>query len=298
MSLPSFLRAVLVASTAFAVTVAMAADPLHIEVYNPGKKSLFPVSSELVTGRTEAVLIDAQLQRNDAEVLVEKIKASGKKLTTVYISHSDPDYYFGLDVIHAAFPDARIVATPQTVAAINASKDGKLAHWGPILKDNAPRALVVPEVLQGRSLTLEGHRLDIVGLDGPTPERSFVWIPSMRTVLGGIPVSANIHVWVADTPTLKSRSDWRKTLDRILALKPRTVIPGHYLPGADGKAPQGTAAVTFTRDYLKAFDAEAARSRDSAALIAAMLKRYPALGDSSSLELGAKVIKGEMKWPQ
>ena len=82
MSLPSFLRAVLVASTAFAVTVAMAADPLHIEVYNPGKKSLFPVSSELVTGRTEAVLIDAQLQRNDAEVLVEKIKATGNRPCT------------------------------------------------------------------------------------------------------------------------------------------------------------------------------------------------------------------------
>jgi glyoxylase-like metal-dependent hydrolase (beta-lactamase superfamily II) len=113
-------------------------------VYNPGAKSMFPVSSEIVTGQTDAVLIDAQFQRNDAEALVQKIKATGKKLTTVYISHSDPDYYFGLDVIQAAFPDAKIVATPQTVAAIQASKDGKLAHWGPILKDNAPKALVVP----------------------------------------------------------------------------------------------------------------------------------------------------------
>lgn len=278
--------------------LAQAAQPLKLDVYNPGTKSMFPVSSEIVTGQTDAVLIDAQFQRNDAEALVQKIKATGKKLTTVYISHSDPDYYFGLDVVQAAFPDAKIVATPQTVAAIQASKDGKLAHWGPILKDNAPKALVVPDALVGDSLTLEGRKIQVVGLDSPTPERTFAWIPSLKAVVGGIPVSANIHVWVADTQTPQSRQDWLKTLDRIQALHPKTVVPGHYLPNADGSAPYTVASVKFTRDYLKAFEVEAAKAKDSAALIAAMKKRYPQLEDASSLELGAKVVKGEMKWPQ
>lgn len=278
--------------------LAQAAQPLKLDVYNPGTRSMFPVSSEIVTGQTEAVLIDAQFQRNDAEALVQKIKATGKKLTTVYISHSDPDYYFGLDVVQAAFPDAKIVATPQTVAAIQASKDGKLAHWGPILKDNAPKALVVPDALVGDSLTLEGRKIQVIGLDGPTPERSFAWIPSLKAVVGGIPVSANIHVWVADTQTPASRHDWLKTLDRIAALHPRAVVPGHYLPNANGSAPYTVASVKFTRDYLKAFEVEAAKAKDSAALIAAMKKRYPTLRDTSSLELGAKVVKGEMKWPQ
>lgn len=278
--------------------LAQAAQPLKLDVYNPGTKSMFPVSSEIVTGETDAVLIDAQFQRNDAEALVQKIKATGKKLTTVYISHSDPDYYFGLDVVRAAFPDAKIVATPQTVAAIQASKDGKLAHWGPILKDNAPKALVVPDALVGDSLTLEGRKIQVVGLDSPTPERTFAWIPSLKAVVGGIPVSANIHVWVADTQTPQSRQDWLKTLDRIQALHPKTVVPGHYLPNANGSAPYTVASVKFTRDYLKAFEVEAAKAKDSAALIAAMKKRYPKLEDASSLELGAKVVKGEMKWPQ
>ncbi len=278
--------------------LAQAAQPLKLDVYNPGTKSMFPVSSEIVTGQTEAVLIDAQFQRNDAEALVQKIKATGKKLTTVYISHSDPDYYFGLDVVRAAFPDAKIVATPQTVAAIQASKDGKLAHWGPILKDNAPKALVVPDALVGDSLTLEGRKIQVVGIDSPTPERTFAWIPSLKAVVGGIPVSANIHVWVADTQTPQSRQDWLKTLDRIQALHPKTVVPGHYLPNANGSAPYTVASVKFTRDYLKAFEVEAAKAKDSAALIAAMKKRYPKLEDASSLELGAKVVKGEMKWPQ
>ena len=139
--------AALGAALSFAALAAHAAEPLKLEVYNPGAKSMFPVSSELVMGQADAVLIDAQFQRNDAEALVQKIKASGKKLTTVYISHSDPDYYFGLDVIQAAFPKAKIVATAPTVAAIKASMDGKLAYWGPVLKDNAPKKLVLPAVL-------------------------------------------------------------------------------------------------------------------------------------------------------
>ncbi|MCJ8179515.1 MBL fold metallo-hydrolase [Pseudomonas viridiflava] len=272
---------------------AQAADPLKIDVYNPAEKAIFPVSSELITGQHDAVLIDAQFQRNDAEALVQKIKASGKKLTTVYISHSDPDYYFGLDVIQAAFPEAKIVASEPTVKAIKASMQGKLAYWGPILKDNAPAKLVLPEVLKGDHLTLEGQPLEIKGLQGPAPQRSYVWIPSLKAVVGGVVVSSGIHVWVADTQTPKSRQDWLAALKGIEALKPTTVIPGHYL----GEVPEGTKAVTFTADYLKSFEEHAAKIRDSAALIDAMKKAWPQLAEPSSLELSAKVIKGEMKWP-
>jgi len=197
-----------------ASTAANAAQPLALEVYNPGLNSMFPVSSELITGKTDAVLIDAQFQHNDAQALVEKIRASGKKLTTIYISHSDPDYYFGLDVLQAAFPDAKIVATAPTVAAIKASMNGKLAYWGPILKANAPHSLVLPAVLDGNSITLEGHKLEVVGLDGPSPARTFVWIPSLKAVVGGVVVFGNMHLWIADTQTTAERRDWLATLDR------------------------------------------------------------------------------------
>jgi glyoxylase-like metal-dependent hydrolase (beta-lactamase superfamily II) len=278
-----------------ASALAAAPTPLTVEVYNPLDKGMFPVSSVIVSGAKEAVLIDAQFQRSDAQAVVEKIKATGKQLTTVYISHHDPDYYFGLDVVKAAFPKARIVATSETVASIKASKDGKLAYWGPILKDNAPKALVVPQPLAARRLTVDGQALEITG---PEPKRSFVWIPSIKTVVGGIPVLANVHVWVADTQTPASRQNWRKTLDAITALQPASVVPGHYLLAADGSTPRDLAAVRFTRDYLDAFEEEAAKAANAAALIAAMKRRYPDLGEEASLELSAKVIKGEMKWPQ
>ncbi len=287
-----FKKSVLTLTLVSLTTLAHAASPLTMEVYNPGEKSVFPVSSEIVSGEKEVVLIDAQFQGNDADQLIEKIKATGKTLTTVYISHSDPDFYFGLDKIKAAFPQAKIVATPETIAAINASKDGKLAYWGPILKENAPQSVVVPQPLQGNSFMVDGQKIEV---KGPTPDRTYVWIPALKAVVGGVPVAGNnIHLWVADTQTPQSRADWQQTLESIKALKPEVVVPGHFLPGA----PQTLESVSFTQNYLTTLEKALPKAKDSAQLIAAMKKQYPGLKDESSLELSAKVLKGEMNWPQ
>lgn len=271
---------------------SQAAQPLKLDVYNPGEEAIFPVSSVLVTGEKDAVLVDAQFSKTQAEQIVEKIRKSGKNLTTIYISHGDPDYYFGLQTITSAYPKAKVVASAQTVAHINETKDAKLAYWGPKLGAAAPGKVIVPEVMQGTELKLEDQKLQVIGLDGPQPDRSFVWIPSIKAVVGGVVLSSNIHVWMADTQSAKSHQDWLATLATIEKLKPATIVPGHFLPG-DQTALQSP---TFTAGYIKTFDAETAKAKDSAALIAAMKAHYPKLADDSSLVLSAKVAKGEMKW--
>jgi len=268
-------------------------QPLQVEVYNPGAGGIFQVASTLITGPNDAVLIDAQFSTLDAQKLVDRIKASGKRLTTIYVSHGDPDFYFGLVTLTDAFPSAKVLATPQTIAHIRDTSAGKLAFWGPKLGAGAPSRIVIPDALTGSTLNLDGDTLDIVGLDGPTPDRTFVWIPSTKTVLGGIPVMAGEHVWMADTQTPQSHADWLATLERIAALKPDVVIPGHFKPGAA----QGLDAVRFTADYIRAFDEEAAAAKNSGELVAAMQRRFPNLDGASSLELSAKVAKGEMAWP-
>lgn len=221
---------------------------------------------------------------------MQKIRSSGKHLTTIYVSDGDPDFYFGLDTLTAAFPDAKVLATQPVVDHIKATVEQKIAFWSPKLGDDKPSKAIIPQVLQGHTLTLEGKSLEVIGLDGPQPERTFVWIPSIKAVVGGVVVFENTHVWMADTQTAKSHTDWLATLQRIQDLKPATVIPGHYL------GTPTVQSVAFTGDYIKAFDIETAKAKDSTALIAAMKKRYPNLKDESSLELGAKVAKGEMKW--
>lgn len=276
----------------FAAHASAAPAPLTLDVYNPGTTAIFPVSSVLVSGDKDAILVDAQFGKAQARQVVDKIRASGKHLTTIYISHGDPDYYFGLETLTQAFPDAKVVAPGPVVEHINQTKDAKLAFWGPQMGADMPQKLIVPQVLKGNTLDLEGHELDIVGLSGRQPDRTFVWIPSIKAVVGGVVVADNLHVWMADTQTPQSHKQWLATLKRIDSLQPKVVVPGHYLGDSD----HSLKAVYFTRDYIKAFDEEALKARTSGELIAAMKKRYPDLGEESSLELSAKVAKGEMKW--
>jgi len=272
-----------------------AAETLKLEVYNPGEASMFAVSSEIISGPHEVVLIDAQFQRNDAEALVKRIKATGKRLTTVFISQSDPDFYFGLETIKQAFPQAKIIATAATVDLIKQSKDGKLAFWGPKMGANAPQSLVVPDVLTGNSFRVDGETIEVKGIDGPQPQNTYLWVPALKTVMGGVVVYGNnIHVWMADAQTPAERSAWQQKLEAIQALKPARVVPGHFLPGAA----ETLASVNFTQQYLKTAEIVLAESQDAASYTAAMKTRYPALKEASSLELSAKVLKGEMKWPQ
>ena len=266
------------------------AQPLTLETYNPRENAVFPVSSTLITGTKDAILVDAQFSNTEAQALVERIRASGKRLTTIFISHGDPDYYFGLDVLTRAYPEAKVLATPATVAYIEKTRAPKLAYWGPILKDSAPARTLVPQALQGNLLELEGQRIEVVGHD---PQHTSLWIPSIKAVVGGVLTSANIHLWVADAQSSEARQDWLKSLDELEALQPTTLIPGHYL----GEPAMNLADLHFTRDYLLALEQELPKAKNSQALIAAMKARYPNLQDDSSLELSAKVLKGEMQWP-
>lgn len=287
----TFLAATVFIATSFQVAQA---EKLTLDIYNPGNNSVFPVSSEIISGPNEVVLIDAQFQNNDAQQLVDKIKKLNKKLTTIYISHSDPDYYFGLETITKAFPEAKVIATTETVGAIKATKDGKLAYWGNELKGEAPTHVIVPEIIKGNSFTVDGEKLEIKGLDGASPDRTYVWVPSLKAVVGGVIISDNIHVWVADTQTKTSRQNWQQTLESIKALNPTIVVPGHFT----GASKLDIGTVTFTQQYLQDFETAAQSSKNSNELVKQVAAKYPQLDDKSSLELSAKVIKGEMQWPQ
>lgn len=266
---------------------------LEVQAYNPGSQSVFPVSASLISGPKEVVLVDAQFQRNDAQALVEQIKRSGKALKLVFITRADPDYYFGLDTIQAAFPHVAIVAAPQTVGAIEKQMQGKLAYWGPILKDNAPQKLVLPTAWKAEHFTVDGQRVDIKGY-AEQGAPGYLWVPSIKVVLGGVAVSSGIHLWMADAQTPSARAAWVRNLDAITQLRPTKVVPGHYL----GDVPEGVEAVRFSKSYIQNFEKQSAKAENAAALVQAMQSEYPALAGTESLNLSAKVFKGEMKWPQ
>jgi glyoxylase-like metal-dependent hydrolase (beta-lactamase superfamily II) len=283
-----------VATALLGARSAMAANSKLTWKHFPAGEHGFFRAPVLISGVQEAVLIDGGFTLPDGKALALAITASGKKLTTIYISQSDPDYYFSLSPIKAKFPEARVIAAPATIAAIKGNVEKKLATWGPQLKENGPQTLaeiVMPEAFDGRTLTLAGHSMEIVDAES-LANRRYVWVPSLNAIFGGVLVFAGVHVWTADTQGAEARAAWVKTLDAMAARKPAVVVPGHMAPNAAVDA----SALRYTRDYLVAFEAELAKAADSTALIAAMTKRYPDAGMDVALQIGAKVAKGEMKW--
>jgi glyoxylase-like metal-dependent hydrolase (beta-lactamase superfamily II) len=255
----------------------------------------FPVGSKnktatLVTGEREALLVDAGFTRADGHRLVAAVLDSGKELTTVFISHADPDFYFGAEVVADAFPSAVFVATPIVIDHIQHSFEGKLKAWA-ALGANLPTRLVVPKPLSG-DLELEGHRFELRGAPAGLPDRHYLWQSEHRAILGGVLLFQHEHVWVADTATPEQRATWIAILDEMAALDPELVVPGHRLPGTAADV----TAIAGTRAYLTAFEQELAAAADGPALTAALVQRFPDHGMLIAAQIGAKVAKGEMTW--
>lgn len=285
--LPATLSLGMVATDAAAQTTA----PLTVQVYNADANS-FHVNAVLVAGKTDAVLLDTGFTRADALRIAAMVLDSKKTLKTIYISQADPDYYFGIEVLKQVFPDAKVVTTAPTLKKIQATLPTKLQVWGPRMGANAPKQVPLPEVLTGNTLTLEDQTLEIRGLDDSLPHRSYVWIPSIKTIAGGVNVYAGLHLWTADAQTAQERADWAKKLGQMAALNPVTVIPGHSQPGQAQDASQ----LAWSQAYLARYEQELPKAANSAELIAAMKQAYPNAGLGVALDIGAKVNKGEMKW--
>ncbi|ROI04403.1 MBL fold metallo-hydrolase [Chryseobacterium sp. G0240] len=265
------------------------AGNLKIKVYNPGSKAIFPITSTIIYGDKDAILVDAQFQKQYAEQLVKEIKATGKNLKTVFISHSDPDFYFGLDVIKKAFPNVKIISTAQTAYLISASKDDKMAVWKPQLKADAPSEIIIPEAVTSIP-DLEGNAIEIKQ-NAEDPAHSFLWIPSLKTITGGISVSVGSHLWMADTQNIKAIDRWIGQIDAMKALHPEQVVPSHF--EKQSLSPQ---SLDFVKNYLENYKKAVTENKTVSAITDFMVKKYPDLQGKDSLEMGVKVFLGEMNW--
>ncbi|MFZ6676145.1 MBL fold metallo-hydrolase [Undibacterium sp. Xuan67W] len=283
---------VIAASLAISLSTAQAAQPLTVKIYNAEGTS-FNVNSTLVYGEKEAIVIDAGFTRADALRIAANVLDSGKQLTTIYVSQADPDYYFGVETLKDFFPQADVVTTPAVLEKLSAKMAGKLAFWGPKMGANAPRKPITPRALQGNTLKIEGQTIEIRGTSGILAHRPYAWIPSIKAIVGNIGVFGHMHVWTADTQTAAERAAWIAQLDDMSALKPELVVPGHMSAGTKVDA----SSIAFTKEYLQTFEKNLASSKDGAELINSMKQSYPMVTDGGmSLDIGAKVNKGEMKW--
>jgi len=210
----------------------------------------------------------------------------------IFISQADPDYYFGVETLKKIFPQAQVLTTRAVLDQISAKLQRKLAFWGPKMGVNAPQTPILPTVINGQSLAVDGEQIEIHGTHGLLADRPYVWIPSIKAIAGNVSVYGQMHVWTADTQTAAKRGAWIAQLDEMAALKPEVVVPGHMKSGSALDA----SAIAFTKTYLQNFERNLSASQNSGELIARMRAAYPDAQGAIALDIGAKVNKGEMKW--
>ena len=261
---------------------AQAQTKLTTQVFTASEPG-FMVNSTLVEGEKEAVLIDGQFTLSDTHRLIAMILESKKTLTTVYVTHDHPDHFFGLVAIKQAFPKAKLVALPATIAGIKKTAQAKVKQWGPLYGANLTTQPVIPTPLAGKTITLEGQTLEIHGgLQGDAADNSYVWIPSIKTAIAGDIVFNGVHPWTAET-NAASRQAWLKTLDELTALGATAVVGGHK----DPKMKDEPSAIEKTRAYLKAFDEALTASKTADELEGKMKAKYPTLALPIIVHLGA-----------
>ena len=80
-----------------------------------------PITSTLIFGEYDAVLVDAMRTVAEAEALADWIALHNRNLETIYITHAHFDHFYGLGILLDRFPGARAIATPKTVNAMQMS---------------------------------------------------------------------------------------------------------------------------------------------------------------------------------
>jgi glyoxylase-like metal-dependent hydrolase (beta-lactamase superfamily II) len=257
----------------------------------PGQEALAWVanSSVLIQGERDAVLVDTFLTAAQSQTLLDWVVASGKRLTAIYVTHAHGDHFFGLAPLLERFPEARAVATPAVVRAMQ-------AHLAPASVDGFRRRLFPGEILdrlpaavplQGDALKLEGHRLAVVDAGRTDTEVSTcLHVPSIGLLVGGDAVYNGIHPYLGETDR-ESRLEWIATLDRLEALGAGAVIAAHKVPEAEDHP----RVIGETRQYLRDFDRLAASTTTARELYDAMLGLHPDRANPGSLWGAAKAAK-------
>jgi len=257
----------------------------------PGREqwTWVPTSATLIFGQRDAVLVDAFLTVEQAAALVEWVAATGKNLTTIYVTHGHGDHFFGIGALLNRFPRARAMATPDVVKSMRqqASPDYVSSFWSARYPGQIPEHLVIAEELNGNVIQLEGRDLVVVELGHTdTDHTTCLHVPSAGLVVAGDAAYNDVHLYLAES-NAETRREWIVALDTIESLKPRAVVAGHKKP----EKKDSPRIIDETRQYIRDFDRLAEMTTTAKELYDKMLQLYPNRANPGALWGSARAAK-------
>src|SRR5258708_3361444 len=231
-----------------------------------------PTSATLIYGERDAVLVDAFLTVEQARAGVEWIAASGKNLTTIYITHGHGDHFFGIGALLAHFPNAKAVATPNGLKVMRRqmSPEFVASFWNARYPGQIPEHLVLPEELQGNVINLEGRELVVVEVGHTdTDYTTCLHVPSVGLVVAGDAAYNDVHLYLAES-NAQTRREWITELDIIETVRPRAVIAARKKTDRY----DSPKIIEETRQYIRDFDRFAEMTTTARDLYDKMLEIY------------------------
>ena len=264
-----------------------ASAPLALDVYTADPEGI-GVTSVLIYGDHEAILVDSQFRIGDAERLADRVAAKGRRLTVILITHPHFDHFYGASVLRRRFPGVAVYASASDVEYIKANLADTAAQirarFG---ADKIPADIQIPLPWPSTHFTVDGEAVDVIaGLQGdvgPGPRNNVVWVPSLGAAMVGDIAFNHVHLSLRATDA-QSRKAWQETLRLVRARNPRVVVAGHK---NRPDLPDTPDVLAFNSAYLTEFEAALAASHSANELIAAMKQKFPQAGQDRILNFTA-----------
>ncbi|WP_066716003.1 MULTISPECIES: MBL fold metallo-hydrolase [Hyphomicrobiales] len=234
--------------------------PVRAQAYQPGgtlsvvkfdRPGDASVNSYILIGPRTQVILDCQRTAVEARQLVAMARGLDLPVEAIVLSHEHPDHVGGAQVVRDAFPDAALLASETTHAAIRRDGAAMMAEmkrfFGPVMPDAVP---IPTRILRpGERLRLADVEWQVDQL-GPCEAAGMTMLhaEAQGILFAADLVGNRVTPWLVDGHT----TAW---LGELAAARQRYASVDLALPGHGSAAPM-VALIDEQRAYLESFRAE------------------------------------------